>query len=222
MRFRNLFLALAFVCFFGCRKARDEAPAASRLPGPAGVDAASRTPDLGLHDVLAPTEVVQGASIYPLRVPLVDESNRKHGLDIFRGRVVLVSMFYTSCPHACPTLISHLKQIDESLSEQDRSQVRVLLISFDPENDTPSVMRKLSADRTIDLTRWKLATTSEDHVREIAAVLGIKYRQSDGAFNHSSVITVLDREGKIAHRFDGLEDAHESIATTLRGLVSSP
>ena len=46
-------------------------------------------------------------SVYQLPVQLTDQANRVSGLDVFRGQPVLVSMFYASCPNACPTLIDH-------------------------------------------------------------------------------------------------------------------
>ena len=50
-----------------------------------------------------------------------------------------------------------------------------------------------------DLARWTFARVSEAGVRKLAAVLNIQYRQlPDGEFNHSTVISLLDSEGRIA------------------------
>lgn len=174
------------------------------------------------HSLLPPTDVVQGASIYPLKAKLVDQDGTAVGLDVYRGSVVLIAMFYSSCPFACPTLISHLKQIDAALPPDVLRDTRVLLVSFDPATDTPPVLSKLASERKSDLSRWKFVTAPDEQVREIAAVLGIKYRGADGSFNHSSVITILDREGKIDLRADGLADDTASMVQRLTELARRP
>ncbi|MDP2701394.1 MAG: SCO family protein, partial [Candidatus Rokubacteria bacterium] len=39
----------------------------------------------------------RGDSIYALSAPLVDQRGRPAGLDLFRGRPVLIAMFYATC-----------------------------------------------------------------------------------------------------------------------------
>ena len=46
---------------------------------------------------------------------------------------------------------------------------------------------------------------SAGQIRELAALLGVKYRaDGDGEFAHSNIITVLDEKGEIAHRRTGI------------------
>jgi protein SCO1/2 len=197
-----------------CRKNQE----GSATPTPTATAAAH--PTTPPHELLPVTDVVQGASIYPLKVTILDQLGKKSGLDVYRGKVVMIALFYASCPHACPTLISHLRAIDAALAPDVRKDTRVLLVSFDPANDTPDALNRLAEVHKVDLSRWKFATAVDDQVREIAAVLGIKYRQTDGSFNHSSVITLLDRDGRIDLRSDGLADATDPVAQRVRELVA--
>ncbi|HEY2406608.1 MAG TPA: SCO family protein [Polyangiaceae bacterium] len=136
---------------------------------------------------------------------LVDQDGQSFALDSYRGHPVLVSMFYASCPYACPTLISQIQRVDRALSARARGDLRVLLVSFDPERDTPEKLKQLCLERHVDETRWRLARASADDVRQLAAVLGVKYKRlDDGGYNHSSVITVLDQQGFVRARSDGL------------------
>jgi protein SCO1/2 len=171
------------------------------------------------HAILPPSDVVPGRSIYALDELLVGHDGNATKLDTFRGHPVIVSMFYATCPMACPTLISHVKAIEAKLDPAVRADVRVLLVSFDPTNDTPEVLRSVIARHQLDASRWQLATATDEQAREIAAVLGIKYRQEDGSFRHSSVITVLDREGRIVLRSDGLASPSAAIAEKLGALA---
>lgn len=194
-------------------------PSGTVAPADAGGTGQSDAKVAVPHAQLPPTDVVQGASIYPLRAKLVDQDGAAVGLDVYRGSIVLIAMFYSSCPYACPTLLSHLKQIDAALPPDVLRETRVLLVSFDPANDSPPVLAKLASERKSDLSRWKFVTAPDEQVREIAVMLGITYRGADGSFNHSSVITVLDREGKIDLRADGLSDDTAPLVSRLTELA---
>lgn len=148
-------------------------------------------------------EMHPGPSIYPVSVALHDEHDAAIGLDAFRGHPVIVSMFYGSCPVACPLIVSHVKDVESRLSPAARAEVRVLLVSFDSAHDTPEALASIAAARQLDLSRWTLATGSDDDVRQVAGALGISYRPlPGGGFAHDSVITVLDKEGRPLARYD--------------------
>lgn len=211
---RSSLFALAIASMLGCqgRAVAETDPAEPAPSAPAAVD----------HAVLPAGDVVLGRSIYVLDSALTDQEGRAAKLDAFRGHPVIISMFYTSCPHACPTLINHVKAIEAKLDEKIRADVRVLLVSFDPEHDNPEALRAVIARHKLDASRWTLTVATEENAREIGAVLGIKYRSDDGNFRHSSVITVLDREGRIALRTDGLASEQAAAAAKLTALSSQP
>jgi protein SCO1/2 len=154
-----------------------------------------------------------------LELKLADQNNHQIGLDHFRGRPVLIAMFYSSCPFACPTLVSDLHRLEQKLSPELRDNLRVLLVSFDSEHDTPPVLKAVVESRHLDEARWTLAQASDDSVRQLAMVLGLKYRKlADGSFNHSSAITLLDAQGVVAGRIDGLSLPADTLLEKLRGL----
>jgi len=141
--------------------------------------------------------------IYPLALTLTDFDSASIGLDVFRGHPVVVSMFYGSCPAACPLIVSHIKEIEAALPGDVRADLRVLLVSFDPDRDTPTALHALADAHHVDVARWRFATGSDDTVRQLANVLGVDYRRGeDGIFSHNSVISVLDREGRVVARSD--------------------
>ena len=215
-------LALLVALFaLACERTTTSPPAPPPAPRRAPVAA---TP---AHAVLGPGDTVPGTSIYPLDVALTDQDGKTIKLDVFRGRPVIISMFYASCPHACPLLVSNVLQVEAALPPGVRDKTRVLLVSFDPARDTAQVLREVMRSRKLDRTRWTLATAPDDQVREIAAVLGIKYRETvldgDGGvrreYNHSSVITLLDAEGRIDLRADGLADGAAPVVRRLSELA---
>jgi protein SCO1/2 len=155
-------------------------------------------------------------SIYNLRAKLVDQNGHPQQLDAYRGQPVLVSMFYSSCPNTCPLLIDTIKSVEAALAPADRALLRVLLISVDPERDTPQVLRELAASRHLDSARWTLATTDAATVRKVAAVLNVQYRRlPNGEFNHSSIITILSPQGEILKQSSTLGAADAAVMAAL-------
>jgi protein SCO1/2 len=159
---------------------------------------------------------VKGAPLYDLELVLLNQDGKKLHLDAFRGHRVLISMFYGSCPYACPTLISDVRRLERRLSPAVRADLRVLLVSFDPDRDTPSALLELMKTRDLDRSRWALCTTSDRSTRDLAAVLGIKFRKlPNGGFNHTSLLTVLDRDGTVLAHSEGLEGENDDLALAL-------
>lgn len=168
-------------------------------------------------------------SLYNLETTLTNQTGETHGLDVYEGKPVLITLFYGSCPMACPLLIDTVRAVERAASVEQRADLRVLLISIDPENDTPAALLKLAQERRIDLSRWTLAQTDARSVRKLAALLNIQYRSlPNGAFNHSSVITLLTPTGEIAAQTSQIGKAEESFVHAIanqrpsRAIVLSP
>lgn len=151
-------------------------------------------------------------SIYQLSERFTDQSTQVFQLKDLRGRVQLVSMFYSSCPYACPLIIDSALGIEHALSPKQRSQLSVLMVSFDTKRDTPAALAALAQKRKLDLTRWRLARAQPLLVRKLAALLGVRYRELDnGEFNHSSQLILLDADGRILARTEQMTPIPEPV-----------
>jgi protein SCO1/2 len=175
------------------------------------------------HPVLpsqAPAET--GASVYLLDGQYTDQDGKAVRLEDFRGEPILISMFYATCPHACPLLINDIKRVERAVPKDLRGKMKVVLVTFDPDRDTEAKLRELRDAHRVDTSRWSFLRTDAETVRELAAVLGIRYRfGKDGSIGHSSVITALDADGKIAGRIDGLRQPHDGLVEKLGGMLES-
>ncbi len=172
---------------------------------------------------LAAATPLPGDSV--LRVPAAfkDQDGKAFTLAQRRGGVQLVTMFYSSCPYACPLIIDTGKGIDHGLSAAERAKLRVLLLSLDPARDTPAKLSALADKRKIDRARWTLGTTDDSGVRQTAAALGIRYRKlANGEFNHSSVMILLDADGRILARTEkiGAQPDPDFLAAVKKALRS--
>lgn len=171
----------------------------------------------GLGDRCATAGELPGDSIYRLDLALVDQDARASKLVDLRGGPVLIAMFYTSCKYVCPLIIDTLQRTERALADGERARLRVLLVSFDPKRDTPQVLKILAEERHLERARWILARTDAAGVRKLAAVLGVQYRAlANGDVNHSSVITLLDREGRIVARSERMGELDPELLAAVQ------
>lgn len=159
------------------------------------------------HEVIASDAPLPGESIYQLPMQLTTQDGRRVSLDALRGRPVLITMFYSSCDGVCPLLAFAMRRMVVALPEAQRGGLRVLMVSFDPERDSPQALQAFAELHKLDQPQWLLARASEPDVRGLAAVLGIRYRELPGGiFSHSAVITLLDPDGVIRARTTTLSE----------------
>jgi protein SCO1/2 len=152
-------------------------------------------------------------SIYDLDVQLTNQDGRVLALADLRGRPLVAAMIYTSCTAVCPRVTQDMKMVERALA--NRPDIQFVLLSLDPGRDTPAALRAFAASHQLASSRWQLLAGSEEGVREIAAVLGVKYKiEASGEIAHSAIIVAVDPAGQIRHRQVGLnQDARELIAS---------
>lgn len=162
-------------------------------------------------------------SVYQLATPLVDQEGRHFRLDERRGKPMLVSMFYTSCQFVCPMLIDALQDTERQLSPGEREHLGVLMVSFDPARDSVAVLKHTADERGVDGARWSLARADAPAVRKLAGVLGIQYRAiGSGDFNHTTVLVLLDAQGRIVARTSRLGNADPAFVKQVRAVLRAP
>lgn len=169
-------------------------------------------PAYALEPETAPTA---NESVYQLYIKLQDQNAQTQPWSANKGRVRIVTLFYSSCPHTCPLTIESIKLLEAHLHALSRERLEVDLISLDPDRDTPEKLKALAKARNLDELRWHLYRTNAASVRQIAALLGVQYRQlPDGEFNHSSTLVLLDSKGRILAKSEqtGKEDQKFIIA----------
>ena len=168
----------------------------------------------------APSSGLPGDSVYQLDLPLLDQDGKAMAFASLRGRPRLITMFYSSCPYMCPLIIDTARMTERELDEAQRVKLAVLMVSFDTERDDPAALKALAEKRKIDTGRWTLARTDAGNVRKLAAILGIQYRQLDGGdFNHTSVLILLDAEGRIAARSEIMGKTDPAFVDAIRRVL---
>ena len=136
-------------------------------------------------------------SVYELPGLWTDQQDRRFELSKLRGRMQLVAMIFTHCSYVCPRVVERMKAMVDSLPADQREDVGCVLVTFDPDRDTPERLRQYAAQMGLD-KRWELLRGDADQIRELAMALNIWYQKlGDGNYNHSTEIIELNKEGKI-------------------------
>jgi protein SCO1 len=142
-------------------------------------------------------------SIYHAHSVWTDQHGERRPLGSLSGRVQVVGMVYLSCAYACPRMVLDMKRIEDELSH--RADVGFVLVSIDPERDSPARLAEYAAGAGLDPDRWTLLHGDDGDILELAALLGIQYRRmANGEFIHSNLLTVLDADGQVVFRQMGL------------------
>lgn len=158
-----------------------------------------------------------GESVYDLVLPLTDAGGGSLMLSDLADTVRVAAMMYTNCSSVCPRITEDMKGIEAQLGGEDLSGVGFVLFSLDPGRDSPDALSTFADDFGLDRRRWRLFSASEDGVRDLAAVLGVKYKEeAAGEFAHSAMIFVIDRNGVVRHRQEGLNATPDALLAAVR------
>jgi protein SCO1 len=180
----------------------------------------------GVHDVAASVDGLPLGepslfSVYELDANWTDQHGTTRPLASLAGRPQVVALVYTHCAFACPRILADMKRLESEL-DAAAADVGFVLVSLDPDRDTPARLSEYAAATRLDPAQWTLLTATPDAVLELAMLLGVRYRRNGADFEHSNVLTVLDDEGRIVHRQVGLGTDPAQSARVLVRLTPRP
>jgi protein SCO1 len=162
---------------------------------------------------------ISGESVYNLTSTWTTQKNENLKLTHFKNKIVIAAMVFTHCESACPRIVADMQRIESSLSEKELRQVTFLLISMDPERDTPARLTEFAGEHKLN-ANWTLICSNLDATMEIANVLGVKVKKLEGGgFDHSNIIHVLDQQGVIVHQQNGFAVEQDETLKAIRNLL---
>ena len=160
-----------------------------------------------------------GSSIFLLDSKWQNQDGKELYLRDLKGKNLVVVMIFTSCRTACPILVADMKKIHAKIEKNKLEDTSLVLISIDPTNDTPEVLKKFAAERNMDESPWIFLRSDEEATREFANVLAVKYKKiSPIEFSHSNIISVFDRNGELVSQEEGSGINSEAVAKTVNQL----
>jgi protein SCO1/2 len=140
-----------------------------------------------------------------------DQDGKHISLHQFRGKTVMVTFVYTRCPFPdfCPRVSSNFAEVYKQLgSNPSLAEAQLLSISFDPEHDTPKVLRNyaFSVAHTHDAVlfrRWEFAAPKAADLPKIADFFALTVKPEGGMITHSLSTAVIGPDGKIVKWYHG-------------------
>ena len=144
-------------------------------------------------------------SIYNLPEKWTNQDGQDIELKDLRGKVLVMVMIYTSCKSACPRLTADMRNIEAKIPEEYKDKVQLVLVSIDPEVDTPKRLKDFSIKNKMTGNHWVFLRSNEENTREFAAVLAVNYKKiSPIDFSHSNIISVFNADGELVYQQEGL------------------
>ena len=129
------------------------------------------------QEVAEVSKDISELSIYNLPSVWTSQNNETTELKDLRGDVLVMVMIYTTCQVACPRLVADMRDIESKLPNNKKKNVKFILVSIDPETDTPERLMEFAIENEMDSDQWLFLRGSEDDTREFAAVLAVNYKK---------------------------------------------
>jgi len=198
----NYLLPVLFVLLFAACKEQKAHNAPANDPAPAESKAATQN----------------NASIFNLTSAWHTQMGNEIHLPDLKGKVLVVVMIYTSCKVACPRLVADMKGIHDKVPANLNDKVQYVLVSIDPETDTPERLKAFAESKEMNGPEWTFLQGNPETVREFANVLAVKYKEiSPMDFSHSNIISVFNTQGDLVHQQEGLNmDNKETVQTIIK------
>jgi len=140
-----------------------------------------------------------------------NQSGRRISLRQYRGKVLLVTFIYTRCPFPdfCPRMSGNFAEIYKQLTGNPAlAAAHLLTISFDPEHDTPKVLRDygFSVAHTHEIALfngWEFAVPRAADLPRIADFFALTITPDGGTITHNLSTTVIGPDGKVVSWYHG-------------------
>lgn len=135
---------------------------------------------------------------------LVDDAGNPVTDEDFRGRYMLVYFGFTYCPDVCPTSLNRNMQALDLLGEAQAKKVQPILISVDPERDTPAHLKEYVGHFSPDM---RGLTGTPEQVAAVAKAYAVYYAKVPGddpanyLVDHTSITYLMGPDGKFVQHF---------------------
>ncbi|MBN1302193.1 MAG: SCO family protein [Melioribacteraceae bacterium] len=131
----------------------------------------------------------------------------------FKGKLTVLGYIFTNCPDICPLTTNNMRLVQERLKKQDVQDINFVTISFDPDVDKPSVLKKFAELRNLDLSNWIFLTGDKDVIKNLIKKAGVFAIPNDTSrtpageeiiyFVHTDRISLMDGEGRVRKNYYG-------------------
>ena len=139
----------------------------------------------------------------PPEIRLINQYEEKVDLQDFAGEIVVITSIYGCCTDTCPQIVMQAKRIVESLPGAVRADVTVLMITMNPEVDSPERLKVMADGYRIAPPEFHMLTGEPSEVNLLLNELSVRreYNEETGEIDHANIFYLVARSGEIAYRF---------------------
>ena len=145
------------------------------------------------------------------------------GNEDFKGKVYVAEFFFTKCPSICIEMNQNMKILDELYG--NREDFGIASFTIDPENDTPTTLKKYSELIDVKSKNWHFLTGDKKDIYELSNngfnIFSSINEAVDGGFEHQGFFALIDKNGYIRSRvndygtplvyYSGITNVNESV-----------
>ena len=128
---------------------------------------------------------------------MIDQEGQSVVINELKGKWTLLFFGYTFCPDICPTTLAQLRQVKSELPKEAVESLRVVLISVDPNRDTPQQLKQYLG--YFDKAFIGLTASVQD-IQKLANAVSIPFIPADTSkpnytVDHSGNLALLGPDG---------------------------
>ncbi|QKE65091.1 SCO family protein [Aquipseudomonas campi] len=128
---------------------------------------------------------------------LTNQDGQAQAVDQLKGQWSLLFFGYTFCPDICPATLAQLRQLKGMLPAETQAQLRVVLVTVDPQRDNPEQLKKYLG--FFDPAFMGLTGAQED-LQKLAGAVSIPYIPADTSkenytVDHSGNLVIIGPDG---------------------------
>lgn len=134
-----------------------------------------------------------------------------------RGKPVILTFIFTRCTveNMCPMTTNRMIDLAQLIEEKELGPAHHLLVSFDPEYDTPGNLRLFAVNTGADERNVRFLSGAQSTINDLTRAFGIEVIAEDGTLNHTIATLLTDSHGRIVMRQDGGRWSMEAIVNEL-------
>ncbi len=159
---------------------------------------------------------------------LDQDSSTVHYPEIFKGEITVVGYIFTNCPDICPLTTNNMVLVDQRLKKEGINGIRFVAISFDPDYDTPSVLKEYMKVRNITERNWTFLTGEKSTIEKLMKRAEIFSIVSDSTtlksgknmyfYVHTDRISLFDRNLSLRKNYPGSTLIIEEIINDIKNI----
>ncbi|MDT8859608.1 SCO family protein [Alkalihalobacillus sp. MEB130] len=155
-----------------------------------------------------------GAEVLPFE--FINQEGNAYGTEQLEGQYWLANMVFTHCPSVCLTMTPNMQRLQGSMQEEG-IDMSFVSFSVDPERDTVEQLYSYGTNVGADFESWQFLTGyTVDEIAEFSRESFKSTVQPDGDdVIHSTSFFLVDPNGQVIRRYDGLQTNQDSIIKDL-------